>query len=278
MKVYTVGYAHWTANALQKRVQELNALLLDIRYAPRSRRSEWSGEALTERFGDGYVPFRYWGNENYNNGGPIKISPRRFQDGLIILRALPDRPVVLMCGCADYRTCHRRVVAERLQAEGYEVEELTPPTKAGAIKALTLYQPWATLVAIGAKRIETRSWWTAYRGLLAIHASKTFGATNRALCHQEPFRSALLAGGVERLSDLPLGAVVAVGRLALCEEMTTQWLEWRLPPEPERSFGYYAAGRYAWSLSDAEPVAPPIPARGALGLWVWYHKETQREE
>lgn len=99
-----------------------------------------------------------------------------------------------------------------VNVEGYEVEELTPPTKAGAIKALTLYQPWATLVAIGAKRIETRSWWTAYRGLLAIHASKTFGATNRALCHQEPFRSALLAGGVERLSDLPLGAVVCFPR------------------------------------------------------------------
>lgn len=40
------------------------------------------------------------------------------------------------------------------------------------IKALTLYQPWATLIAIGAKKIETRSWDTKYRGPLAIHASK----------------------------------------------------------------------------------------------------------
>jgi hypothetical protein len=38
------------------------------------------------------------------------------------------------------------------------------------VKALTLHQPWAQLVAIGAKRIETRSWSTRYRGPLAIHA------------------------------------------------------------------------------------------------------------
>jgi activating signal cointegrator 1 len=42
------------------------------------------------------------------------------------------------------------------------------------MKAITLTQPWATLVAIGAKRIETRSWPTNYRGPLAIHAAKGF--------------------------------------------------------------------------------------------------------
>lgn len=41
------------------------------------------------------------------------------------------------------------------------------------MKALTLWQPWATLIAIGAKTIETRSWSTNHRGPLAIHAAKT---------------------------------------------------------------------------------------------------------
>lgn len=40
------------------------------------------------------------------------------------------------------------------------------------MKALTLTQPYATLVAIGEKRLETRSWRTSYRGPLAIHAAK----------------------------------------------------------------------------------------------------------
>ena len=40
------------------------------------------------------------------------------------------------------------------------------------MKALTITQPWATLIAIGAKRFETRGWSTPYRGPLAIHAGK----------------------------------------------------------------------------------------------------------
>jgi len=44
------------------------------------------------------------------------------------------------------------------------------------MKALTLWQPWASLVATGAKRIETRSCVTKYRGPLAIHAAKEVGA------------------------------------------------------------------------------------------------------
>lgn len=40
------------------------------------------------------------------------------------------------------------------------------------MKALTLHQPWASLIAVGAKTIETRSWSTSHRGALAIHAGK----------------------------------------------------------------------------------------------------------
>ena len=39
------------------------------------------------------------------------------------------------------------------------------------MKVLTLHQPWASLVALGVKTIETRSWSTQYRGPLAIHAA-----------------------------------------------------------------------------------------------------------
>ncbi len=40
------------------------------------------------------------------------------------------------------------------------------------MKAISIWQPWASLIAIGAKQIETRSWATGYRGLLVIHAAK----------------------------------------------------------------------------------------------------------
>jgi hypothetical protein len=41
-----------------------------------------------------------------------------------------------------------------------------------AVKALTIFQPFAAMIATGAKFVENRSWETRYRGPLAIHAGK----------------------------------------------------------------------------------------------------------
>jgi hypothetical protein len=46
--------------------------------------------------------------------------------------------------------------------------------KAGNMKAITTLQPWASLIACGAKKIEIRSWATRYREKIAIHAGKGF--------------------------------------------------------------------------------------------------------
>jgi activating signal cointegrator 1 len=140
------------------------------------------------------------------------------------------------------------------------------------MKALSLRQPWATLVAIGAKRVETRSWTTNYRGPLAIHASRRLSPAEARLCCTSPFRVALEAGGY-RFDDtsprnpfpLPLGMVVAVANLVEVRQITAS----NIPDEPERSFGDYTLGRYAWHLSEIVCLAEPILARGSLGLWEW---------
>jgi hypothetical protein len=141
------------------------------------------------------------------------------------------------------------------------------------VKALTLRQPYATLVAIGAKRIETRSWRTHYRGPLAIHAAATFARHARELCSREPFRSALWASGYAQAGSLPVGLVIARCRLLDC---LPTWAEaglehGEIPPagSAEWAFGDYRPGRFMWLLADVEPVEPPRPARGALGLWEW---------
>lgn len=136
------------------------------------------------------------------------------------------------------------------------------------IPALTLRQPWASLVALGAKRVETRSWRTSYRGWLAIHSAKTFPTAERLLCEQEPFCTALLQDTTldptrPLAAQLPRGCVLAVTWLDSCLPM--EIIE--LPDEPERSFGDYAPGRYAWYLSRVYRLTPTVPARGALGLW-----------
>jgi hypothetical protein len=141
------------------------------------------------------------------------------------------------------------------------------------MKALTLRQPYATLVAIGAKRIETRSWRTRYRGPLAIHAAATFPPQARELCSREPFRSALLAGGYDHADSLPVGLVIARCRLLDCLPTRVEaGLEHGdVPPagSAEWAFGDYSSGRFLWLLADVEPVEPPRPAKGTLGLWEW---------
>lgn len=137
------------------------------------------------------------------------------------------------------------------------------------MKALSLRQPWATLVAIGAKKIETRSWRTGYRGPLAIHASATFGPTETHLCDGEPFHCALLSIG-----SMPLGAVVAIVDLVDVEAITAA----NTPQEPERSFGDYGPGRWAWRLENVRRLAPAIAVRGHLGLWTWEIPDIYRDQ
>jgi hypothetical protein len=140
------------------------------------------------------------------------------------------------------------------------------------MKTLTLLQPWATLVALEAKRIETRSWFTSYRGPLAIHAAKRMPKAAISLCWQAPFRTALEAGGYSAGDcpatnpfGLPLGAVIAVVVLIDVQHIT---LEYR-PAQPEYSFGDYTPGRFAWILRDVHRLPEPVQAKGRLGLWEW---------
>lgn len=132
------------------------------------------------------------------------------------------------------------------------------------MKTLSLTQPWASLVAVGAKRIETRSWYTSHRGPLAIHAAKGFPPYARDFAEElMPFR-ALSRNGLAA-GDLPLGAIVATCRLLRCirtEEIGNI-------SGQEREFGDYTHGRWAWVFEDVERLPEPIPVRGSLGLWDW---------
>lgn len=98
------------------------------------------------------------------------------------------------------------------------------------MKALSLKQPWAGMIARGQKTIETRTWSTSYRGPLAIHASQ------------------------------PDGCIVATAFLTDCRPMVfSDILAARLHAFEE--------GRFAWDLSGIRAVSPGIPMRGRLRLW-----------
>ena len=135
------------------------------------------------------------------------------------------------------------------------------------MKTLSLTQPWATLIAIGAKKIETRSWGTNHRGPLVIHASKAFPRDAQDFCAKEPFRTVLQThfGPDWYPNDLPLGCILAITTLKTCMRMTEHLIAGI--ESPERDFGNYEVGRYAWFLGEPHVLPEPIPAKGSLGLW-----------
>lgn len=132
------------------------------------------------------------------------------------------------------------------------------------MRAITLTQPWASLVAEGVKTVETRSWSTPYRGWLAIHAAKGWDSLDRMYAAQLINRGTLR--GFEDCHALPFGAVIAVARLV--DVVPTEEVRDDPTVLAEREFGDYSHGRFAWLLSGIEPI-DPVPARGSLGLWGW---------
>jgi activating signal cointegrator 1 len=133
------------------------------------------------------------------------------------------------------------------------------------ITALTLPQPWATLVVHGHKRIETLTCRTPYRGRLAIHASETISDDAVALYFQEPFRAALRASGVMSPDDLVRGAIIGYVNVVDCIRSGSKRLA--EISDQERAFGDFTRGRWAWIFTDPAPLTDPIPAPDGEGLW-----------
>jgi len=127
------------------------------------------------------------------------------------------------------------------------------------MKALTISQPYASLIAGGQKWVENRRWPTSHRGPLAIHAGKgTQYLTRRAL------------------ADYPTGCVVAVAELVACVEYQAvrhrarsacHVLEVHRIDVDEFLAHEHTEGPWCWVLKDVRRLAEPIPCRGKQGLF-----------
>jgi len=125
------------------------------------------------------------------------------------------------------------------------------------MKALTVCQPYAHLIALGEKRVENRTWPTGYRGWLAIHAGKS--------------RKYLDTEGEDerRWPDMAWGAIVAVCRLTASVykygELTDligerPELHWLTTHE-------HVEGPFCWILEDIQRLTDPLPCLGQRGLF-----------
>lgn len=132
------------------------------------------------------------------------------------------------------------------------------------MKALTIWQPWASLIISGHKRVENRRWLTHYRGPLAIHAARQV----------DPEADDILsAAGVTPPADAPRGVILGVVDVVDVVRFGS-----RLPGFDEYNLGpdLFAWGPYCWILRNPRPLATPIPARGQPGLWDF--RETMKDE
>jgi activating signal cointegrator 1 len=138
------------------------------------------------------------------------------------------------------------------------------------VRVLSVRQPWAGLIAAGVKAVETRPTAISYTGQIAIHAALRDPDVN------DPATLAALraAEGVR----LDFGVVVGVVRLhGIVRVDRITWADTDLPwvsngdgsavvSTSERPLGDFSPGRWAWLLSNADPLDKPVRLRGRQGL------------
>jgi len=126
------------------------------------------------------------------------------------------------------------------------------------MKVLSIKEPFASLVATGQKKFETRSWKTKYRGEIYIHSSITPGKKDERIIT------------LSKLVDPKPGYILCKCQLVDCIYMDEEFIN-EIKDTAEYKFGHYEVGRYAWKLEKVELIAP-IFAKGKLGIWN-YEKE-----
>lgn len=126
---------------------------------------------------------------------------------------------------------------------------------------LSVWQPWASLIAAGVKRYETRSWQPPASLIgqrLAICSSQTVEGLLMSAQDQDFSRLCLRRLGRQ---PLPMGMVVAV--VTVAESIGTISPAARRIGSQERLVGDWSPGRYAWRLKDVRSLATPVPVSGS---------------
>ena len=157
------------------------------------------------------------------------------------------------------------------------------------MKALTIWQPWASLIMIGAKPYEFRSW-MAPRSLvgkrLVIHAGsramKSAEVTNlidrltddelawSTALHREsalPFLETL-----RRANQLPLGAGIGTAIVGVSREGAHIAAEFGATTINYSDRDLHS--NFGWPLTDIELWDEPIRMSGKQGLWNWPDPES----
>lgn len=122
------------------------------------------------------------------------------------------------------------------------------------MKALTIKQPWASLIVHGIKDIENRTWKTDYRGKILIHSSKKLPKDHWGLLNPIQYKKAMdfIIENCDPI--LPLGVII--GEVEVIDCVQNHSSIWAMPN--------------LWNWVLANPVIydkPIIDVRGKLSFW-----------
>ena len=143
------------------------------------------------------------------------------------------------------------------------------------MKGISLWQPHASLIIIGAKPLETRSW-PAHQPVIGtriwIHAAKAKDDLIELAeyCqdlqegfevdeYYDKYRQALVDGGLTKIGDIPLGCIIGSAVLI-----------WSRPTSQVRDpgpFGDFSRGRFAWRMTEPKALPTPVPFKGKQGFF-----------
>lgn len=139
------------------------------------------------------------------------------------------------------------------------------------MKGASLWEPWASLMFIGAKKIETRSWPTRYRGPLVICAAmggmphyKLQILINTPEIHRGLKPLNRRWPGLARIKDLNFGKALCIVDLIDCvptESLNPMVIGSELP------FGDYTPGRFAWLTTNLRRFEEPFKLKGGQRIF-----------
>ena len=135
--------------------------------------------------------------------------------------------------------------------------------------AITLWQPWASFIAWGWKTIETRghrrfSWLCGHR--IAIHAGKRYDPEAWSTASQWVPPDAMRHWwNYEDEARQNRGKLLCTANVHQFRELTAD--------DSAQAMCPCGAGRFGLFLDKIEVLNPPVPARGAQGVWTWNRKD-----
>ncbi len=120
-RIFTTGYTGKDINDLKPMLEALEAMLVDIRFAPYSRVFHWRKVYLKSLLGEKYRHIPNLGNRTYKED---RMTIQNLQLGVETILSLPSN-IVLLCACEKTENCHRRLIVEELEKRAIQTEDIS---------------------------------------------------------------------------------------------------------------------------------------------------------